>query len=197
MFNRTAKVNSGYLTETQLKKAGLCKFGANVQISRDCTIVGPENISLGNNVRIDGYSILSAATGALRIGNNVHIGAFSYLVCKKGISIGSYSTLSQGVRIYSVSDDYSGLTMTNPTIPSRYKNLVEGEVVLQEHVIIGSGAIILPNVTIGEGVAVGALSMIKVSLPEWGIYAGVPAKLIRSRGRDLLELVDELNKEPD
>jgi galactoside O-acetyltransferase len=148
-------------------------------------------------VRIDGYSILSAATGALRIGNNVHIGAFSYLVCKKGIKIGSYCTLSQGVRIYSVSDDYSGLTMTNPTIPSRYKSLAAGEVVLQEHVIIGSGTIILPNVTVGEGAAVGALSLIKVSLPEWGIYAGVPAKLVRSRRRDLLELIKGFNNEQD
>jgi acetyltransferase-like isoleucine patch superfamily enzyme len=197
MFSRTAKLNSGYLTESQLKKTGFREIGANVQISRDSTVVGPENISLGSNVRIDGYSILSAATGDLRIGNNVHIGAFSYLVCKKGITIGSFCTLSQGVRIYSVSDDYSGLTMTNPTIPSRYKNLTEGEVVLQEHVIIGSGTIILPNVTVGEGVAVGALSMIKVSLPEWGIYAGVPAKLIRSRRRELVELVKEFNNGQD
>jgi galactoside O-acetyltransferase len=178
-----------------LKKAGFREVGVNVQISKNCTIVGPENVSVGNNVRIDGYSIVSASTGSLKIGHNVHIGAYSYLVCKRGITIGSYSTLSQGVRIYTVSDDYSGMTMTNPTISSRYKNLLEGEVILSDHVIIGSGSIILPNVTLGVGAAVGALSMVKSSLPEWGIYAGVPARLIRSRRQDLLELVTELKGE--
>jgi galactoside O-acetyltransferase len=87
------------------------------------------------------------------------------------------------------------MTMTNPTISSRYKNLLEGEVILSDHVIIGSGSIILPNVTLGVGAAVGALSMVKSSLPEWGIYAGVPARLIRSRRQDLLELVTELKGE--
>jgi acetyltransferase-like isoleucine patch superfamily enzyme len=195
MFNRKADINSGYFTESQLKKAGFREVGVNVQISKNCTIVGPENVSVGDNVRIDGYSIVSASTGSLKIGHNVHIGAYSYLVCKRGITIGSYSTLSQGVRIYTVSDDYSGMTMTNPTISSRYKNLLEGEVILSDHVIIGSGSIILPNVTLGVGAAVGALSMVKSSLPEWGIYAGVPARLIRSRRQDLLELVTELKGE--
>lgn len=193
MFARTVRFNSGYLSDRQLKKVGFRQVGVNVQISRDCTILGAENISIGNNVRIDGYSILSAQNGSLKIGNNVHVGAFSYLVCKKGITIGSYSTLSQGVRIYTVSDDYSGLTMTNPTIENKYKNLIEGEVILLDHVIIGSGAIILPNVTIGEGVAVGALSMVNTSLSKWGIYAGIPTKLIKRRKRDLLELMKDFN----
>ena len=55
------------------------------------------------------------------------------------------------------------------------------------HVIIGSGSVVLPGVTIGEGSSVGALSLITKSLEEWGVYFGSPAKKIKSRRKDLLE----------
>jgi len=51
---------------------------------------------------------------------------------------------------------------------------------------------VLPGCDIGEGTTVGALSLVKASLAEWGIYAGVPARRLRDRSRDLLALEREL-----
>jgi galactoside O-acetyltransferase len=48
--------------------------------------------------------------------------------------------------------------------------------------------VILPGVTLGEGSAVGALALVIKSCEAFGIYSGVPAKLIRSRERTLLDL---------
>ena len=58
--------------------------------------------------------------------------------------------------------------------------------------IIGTGSTLLPGVTLGEGCSVGAMSLINKSLPAWGIYAGIPARLLRPRSRKLLELSREL-----
>ena len=98
-----------------------------------------------------------------------------------------FSGLSQGVRIYSGSDDYSGASLTNPTVPSEFLNGKKKLVKIGKHVIIGSGSVVLPGVSIGEGSSVGALSLVTKSLDAWGVYFGTPVKKLRDRKRDLLE----------
>jgi len=78
--------------------------------------------------------------------------------------------------------------MTNPMIPDEYTNVVYADVTIGKHVIVGSGTVILPGVTLEEGVAVGALSLVSKKCHAFGIYSGVPAKRIKERKRDLLDL---------
>jgi galactoside O-acetyltransferase len=183
----------GYYTEHDLKDAGFKVIGENVQIAKNCTIVGIENITLGDNVRIDSYSsILAAGDGWVSIGSFVHIAAYCLLAAGDGIQMDDFSGLSQGVRIYSRTDDYSGRHLTNPTVPRKYTGLTRGAVTLGRHVIIGSGTVILPKLSIGEGSCVGALSLVKKSLDPWGVYFGCPAKRLKDRSRRLLELESEL-----
>jgi galactoside O-acetyltransferase len=94
--------------------------------------------------------------------------------------------LSQRVSIYSATDDYTGTALTNPTVPREYLNVRTAPVHLGRHVIVGSGSVILPGVWIGEGAAVGALSLVHRDLPEWGIYAGTPARRLRDRSKAML-----------
>ena len=54
--------------------------------------------------------------------------------------------------------------------------------------IIGTQSVILPDVTIGEGSSVGAMSLVNRSLEPWGVYFGVPARRLKERSKDLLEL---------
>jgi len=64
----------GYYTENDLKGAGFKSIGRNVLIAKNCQIIGLENISIGNNVRIDGYSTLIAAgKGYINLGSFIHI----------------------------------------------------------------------------------------------------------------------------
>jgi acetyltransferase-like isoleucine patch superfamily enzyme len=86
------------------------------------------------------------------------------------------------------SDDYSGSAMTNPTVPPEFTHVSQAPVVLGRHVIIGSGSIVLPGSCLGDGVSIGALSLVKESLDPWGIYAGIPVKRLRDRSKELLEL---------
>ena len=176
----------GYYTEDDLQHAGFRCLGNNVRIAKNCIVIGIENIEIGNNVRIDGYSTLVAAAGHIRIGNYVHIGGYCFLSGSAGITLSDFSGLSQGVHLYSKTDDYSGKSMTNPTVPEEFTNCTSGPVHLGRHVIIGSGSVVLPNVLLDEGVAIGALTLVNKSLAAWGIYAGRPARLIKSRNRSLL-----------
>jgi galactoside O-acetyltransferase len=89
--------------------------------------------------------------------------------------------------IYSSNDDYSGAALTNPTVPPEFTNVTSASVVIGKHVIIGSGSVILPGVILQEGVAIGALSLVNRNCERFCIYAGSPAKLVRSRSEKLLE----------
>jgi galactoside O-acetyltransferase len=59
---------------------------------------------------------------------------------------------------------------------------------LKKHVIVGAGSIILPNVTLEEGVAVGALSLVSKSFESFNIIAGNPAKILKPRKQNLKTL---------
>ena len=76
--------------------------------------------------------------------------------------------------------------MTNPMVPDKYKDISEESVLIRRHVIIGTGSTILPGVILEEGTAVGAMSLIRKSTDSWGIYAGIPAKRLKERRKDLL-----------
>lgn len=179
---------SSFLSKEELDKIGFKSLGKNVLLSKWVMIYSPELISIGNNVRIDDFVMLS---GEITLGNNIHIAPYSELIGGEGgagIVMKNYSGLSSRVTIYSVSDDYSGEFMTNPTIPSNYTNIKKGRVVINEYVIVGATSVILPGVEIGEGAAVGAMSMVTKSLPEWKICRGTPARALMARSKKLKKL---------
>jgi acetyltransferase-like isoleucine patch superfamily enzyme len=180
--------NPGYYNKDELSEMGFKSLGDNVQIAKNCTIVGLENIQIGNNVRIDGFStIIASGTGYLELGSYIHIGGYSLLIAGGGIKMGDFSGISQGVKIYSRTDDYSGKYLTNPTIPQEYTGVVSGTVTLGRHCIVGAGSVILPNVTVKEGTAVGSMSLVTKDLDSWGVYFGSPAKKLKNRSKKLLD----------
>lgn len=144
------------------------------------------NVKTGDRVRIDNYSIL---TGDIEIGNNVHIGCYVFLSGQHGIILEDYVQISAKVVLLSGSDDYSGNSLVGPTIPAEFKpHMQTGKIIIERHALIGAGSVVMPGVTIGEGVAVGAMSFVNKSLEPWGVYAGIPAKRIKDRSKKMLEL---------
>lgn len=178
---------SNFLSSAELIGAGFGSLGRSVLVSRDARIYGAENVSLGDHCRIDDFSIVSAAE-PVNLGRNVHIATYCALFGRHGITMADFSGLSSRVTIYTASDDYSGRTLTNPTVPDQYKAVNSGPVVLGRHVIIGAGSVILPGVTIGDGSAVGTLSLVSRDISEWTVAVGVPARPVKERSKELLEL---------
>jgi len=62
---------------------------------------------------------------------------------------------------------------------TQYTGDKEGKILIQDDAWIGAGAIILPNVTIGRGVVVGAGAVVTKDVPPYTVVAGVPAKEIK------------------
>ena len=171
-----------------IENMGFASVGKNVCISDRAVFYNCANISLGHNVRVDDFCVLSAGEGGINIGNFVHISAYSSLIGAALIELGDYSGLSSRVSIYSSNDDYSGRYMTNPTVPSTFTNVLHAPVIVCRHVIIGAGSIVLPGVTLHEGAGVGALSVVKKDCEGFSMYFGSPARRIGERSKKLLEL---------
>jgi galactoside O-acetyltransferase len=195
MLNKYDVFNPGYFQSDELSEFGFKHVGKNVKIAKNCTIIGLNNIFLGNNIRIDSNVVISAFSGFLDLGDYIHIGGDCHLYCVGGITMSDFSGLSQGVKIYSGNDDYTGKTLTNPTIPPKFCNVKIAPVYIGKHAGLGSGSVVLPGVSIGTGSAVGALSLVTKSLDDWGVYFGSPVKRIKARSKDLLELEKKLIEE--
>lgn len=188
-------VIESYYSPVELEAFGFRQLGTNVKISRKASIYGADTISVGSNVRIDDFCILS---GNLALGSYVHIAAYTALYgSTEGIRVEDFSNISARVCIYAVSDDYSGESMTNPLVPARFKNVQHAPVLIKRHVIIGSGCTVLPGVTLEEGAAFGAMTLINHDAEPWSINAGIPFRRLRARSRRALELETELLRETE
>jgi len=179
---------TSFYSEDELRSVGFKTVGKHVLISRKASIYNPGAISIGDNVRIDDFCVLGGGSG-LVLGNFVHVACYCGLFAGSGIVMENFSGLSARVLVYSESDDYSGESLTNPTVPERYKpKMKKGTVVLGKHVIVGANSTILPGLVIAEGAAIGAHSLVTKNCESWSIYFGVPARRLRRRSRNLLEL---------
>jgi acetyltransferase-like isoleucine patch superfamily enzyme len=175
-----------FLSEIQIRQMGFKSLGDNIKISDKASIYNCNEIEIGDNSRIDDFCVVS---GKVKMGRNVHIAIFCNVAGgEMGIEFCDFSGLAYGCHVFSQSDDYSGATLTNPTVPSKYKNETKKKILIGRHVIIGTMSIVFPGVSIADGCSVGTMSVIRKSTEPWGIYAGNPAKRIKERKRDLLEI---------
>jgi acetyltransferase-like isoleucine patch superfamily enzyme len=157
--------------------------GQDVQIYPRAHIVSPETISIGDSVIIDDFVFLVGGVET-RIGSFVHLASFSSYLGGGNLVIEAYAGVSSGCRIYTGTDDFLGESMTGPTIPDEFRQPVRSSVRIGKYAVVGANCVVLPGVTVGEGVTVGALSLVNRDCDPWTVYAGVPAKPIRSRRRD-------------
>lgn len=182
-------MSSSFYSREELLQIGFNEVGENVLVSRNAMIYGASEISIGSHVRIDDYCVLS---GKINLGNYIHIAVYSAIFGgEAGVTMHDFSCISSRCAVYAKSDDYSGEHMTNPTVDEKYLGVISKPVDIGKHVLVGSGTTILPGCSIGEGSAVGSMSLVNKSLDAWGIYAGIPCKYIKYRSKKLLELEKE------
>lgn len=181
-----------YYTAKELLSLGIKSCGINVLISSHTKLYNPQNMTIGNNVRIDDFCILTSVEKQFIIEDYVHIAAGVYIFGAGGVTIESFSGISSNVKIYTCSDDFSGNYLMGPTIPCKFTNVKCNHLTLSRYTIIGTSCVILPGVKIGEGAAVGANSLINKKCEPWGIYAGSPIKYVKQRTKKLLEMETEL-----
>jgi len=181
---------NSFYTEEELKTLCFRSLGINVLISRKASIYSPKTISIGSNVRIDDFCIL---TGEITIGNFIHISAYVGLFGKLGIKIHDFANISMKTVLISTTDDFSGEFITgSPVIPKEYSMTTGGIITLEKHANIGACCLIFPAITISEGTAIGAMSLVNKTTKTWTIYTGIPCKPLKKRKKDVLNLEKKL-----
>lgn len=160
----------------------LASLGEHAIIGATVRIRKPDRCRIGRYSIIDDFTYVSCA---LTIGDFTHIGANSSIIGGNGhVRIGSFVNTAPGCRFVSASHDFSGGGLTGPAIPPRYAApAVTDRVELADHVLFGAGTVVLPGVSVPEGVATGAMTLLTpgVKLEPWTLYVGQPARPLRKR----------------
>lgn len=177
-----------FLSEDALHAMGFAALGKNVKISDKAAIYNADQIRIGDNSRIDDFCVVS---GRVEIGRNSHFSPFCLINGgTAGIFVGDFVGLSYGTKVFAHTDDYSGAALIGPTVPKTYTNVKAEPVHLCDHVVSGAGSIIGAGVTVAEGTALGAATLVLTSTEPWSIYVGTPAKRLRTRSREMLAAAD-------
>ncbi|HTL46546.1 MAG TPA: acyltransferase [Verrucomicrobiae bacterium] len=183
-----------YLSQPQLEAMGFRKLGKNVKISDRASVYDAPQMEIGDHVRIDDFCVVS---GRIVFNSYIHIAPLCLVAGgEKGIVFDDFTGMAYGAFAFTQSDDYTGKTLTNPTVPDEYKNETKAPVHFKKHSGLGAKAIVFPGVTLAEGTAVGAMAMVVHSTEPWGIYVGIPARRVKERHRDLLELEKKFRSHP-
>lgn len=183
-------MKDSFYSEEELREIGFRSVGCGVKLSRKASIFSPQSISIGDNVRIDDFCILS---GNIEIGSHVHISAYVALYGALGIEIGDYSGISPKSVVYSAMDDFSGNYLIGPIHPAGTINVTGGLVRIGKYVQVGSNTVVFPNLTIDEGAVIGACSLVNRSIEPWSICYGVPARKHKDRSKEMLKYVEKVN----
>jgi acetyltransferase-like isoleucine patch superfamily enzyme len=167
-----------------LKNLKAC--GENVIIGKTVRIRNPELVEIGDYVIIDDFTYIS---GNVSIGDYVHIAANSTLQASSGkISIGNHCGISSGCRLFAASSDYQNPNYDMPCYPNEIRQGgIISEIIISSYCLIGANAVVLPGVTIPEGVAFGAGLIISgMDYQPWRLYFEKTLSKSVSRSKDAL-----------
>lgn len=166
-------------------------IGTSSTIGKKWSVIGPQNISIGNNCRFDNNVKLQTWSSfhkkrmnfnpCLEIGDNVSLMDNCHLSCADLIHIGNGCLLGDNVFI---TDNYHGsINIDEMRIPPADRELyLGGQVHIGDNVWIGRNVCIMPGVAIGEGSIIGANAVVTHDIPQYCVAAGVPAKVIKVIG---------------
>ncbi len=165
------------------RKKDLKYCGENVYIGQNVIFTNPKEVILGDNVRIDPFTLI---TTALEVGNYVQI--CSHVVLGGGnqhkITLGNWTFIGYGSKLFCASEDYSG--DYGPVNEFWGNNKIfRGDISFEDYSGVASDVMVFPNVTVPTGCTVGAKSFIytKNDLKSWSVFIGSPLKFHKERNK--------------
>ncbi|HVC20516.1 MAG TPA: acyltransferase [Vicinamibacterales bacterium] len=190
----------GLVLRKRLYSGLLGACGRNVVFGQNVVLRHPAKIRIGSNVVIDDNCLLDAKgddNAGIAIGDGVFIGRNSILSCKNGdIVIGDGANIGFNCEVFSA----SRVAIGPHTLLAAYTYVIGGDhefadpdatvlsqarrsagVTIGEGVWTGAGVKILDGTTIGAHAVIGAAAVVRDSVPEYAIAAGVPARIVGHR----------------
>ena len=148
--------------------------GERVIIGKTVRIRFPELVELHDDTIIDDFTFISTGL-ILNQHSTIEAGSVIMGGRLQKVTIGAYSCVSSNSTLICGSHDFrTGLHIVhNQEVP---QGLIHGNIVINQHVILGTKSTVLPKVTVGEGARIGAHSLVNRDLDPWKLYAGTPCR---------------------
>ncbi|MHA4848186.1 acyltransferase [Rhodococcus sp. MSC1_016] len=168
-----------------IKGRHLIDFGRTVTLDRGSYIDAMSslgvtlgsNVSLGKNSRIECTGNIQNIGRGFRAGDNVGLGTDNLFGSAGGIEIGSDTIFGNYTSLHSENHNISDID-----VPIRLQGVTRQGIRIGSDCWIGSRVTILDGATIGDGCVFAAGSVVPAGeYKSYGIYGGVPAKLLRKR----------------
>jgi acetyltransferase-like isoleucine patch superfamily enzyme len=151
-------------------------FGDGVRIENSVGFKHLETFEIGDGVFIGAQSYIQGRfDGRTKIGNHVWIGPQAYFDARDLI-LEDHVGWGPGAKV--LGSSHVGLPLNQPIIET---DLEVRPVRVEEWADIGTGAILLPGITVGKGSIVGAGAVVTRDVPPFSIVAGTPARFVRWR----------------
>ena len=134
------------------------KIGKTSNVHATVVMRQARNIEIGEHCLINHNNVLQAGHGdaKIKIGNYVHTGA--------------------NVMVIAFNHGFD-----NRELPTKMQDYYDADIIIEDDVWIGGGAIILAGVTIGKGAIIAAGAVVNKDVPEYAIVGGCPAKILKYR----------------
>jgi len=151
--------------------------GSGLRVEPGVGFKHPETFEIGDGVFIGSQAYIQGRfDGRCLIGHHVWIGPQSYFDARD-LVLGNHVGWGPGAKV--LGSTHTGVPVDVPIIET---DLVIKPVRVSDWADIGTGAVLLPGVTVGEGAMVGAGAVVTRDVPPFAKVAGVPAKVIGWRG---------------
>ncbi len=156
-------------------------------VSAHIRVRHPEHFVIGEGSIVDDFCYFSTR---VRVGRASHIASGCSVAGgpDRQFTLGDYSSLSSGVKVWCTSDDFvNDIVTIIPAEAGAVKtHLIEGDVAIGDFTAVGSNAVVMPGNVIPEGTVVGALSFVppRFAFEPWSVYAGTPIRLVGRRNRE-------------
>ncbi|MDD2493577.1 MAG: acyltransferase [Tissierellia bacterium] len=137
-----------------------------------------EKYNIDDSFRFNGKDIILYGEGEITLGANSYFGNYSTIQADNDcrVEVGNGCSISHNVRMYTSSK--------NPDYDFSIKNNVpikKGHIIIGDFVWIGANVFINPGIHIGDNSVIGANAVVTKDVEPFGIYGGVPARLIRKK----------------
>ena len=173
-----------YIGAADGHRLGFAAFGERSMIQQPhSTLLGVERITIGADTLISAGASLAAVpedgdrggtTPMIEIGSRVWAAQSLSVVAHRHVEIGDDVWLGPGVYITDADHDPS-----DPTVPIGLRMEPAQPVRIGDGSWLGTGVVVLPGVTIGDHVTVGANSVVCDDLPSYTVAVGSPARVVR------------------
>ena len=128
--------------------------------------------SLGQKSVIESYSCINNAVGDVVIGDHTRIGLHNTIIGP--VTIGSHVNLAQGITVTALNHNFEA---SERRIDEQGVSTLQ--VTIGDDIWIGTNAVVLPGVTIGNHCVIAAGAVVTKDVPPHSLVAGVPAKIIK------------------